>query len=229
MSWHSYLLLTRPRQVQEQLQAVQAAGVVEQTPNLWQIELGVVRMWHRTLFRSETIGTCANPVRNTWRARVLRRRALRFPFLLRAKAIAPWDMSGLAQPSDRLIAHLLGAHHDATQFVYDLQILRAYPGALEKLRARLDRVLDGSDPQAEWLKDLCVFEGYHSALSEGLDRILAGVDELAPADASDPDVSFFAYLRWCAEQPSTPAATLQALRAGTYHPQHGIRADRRAA
>lgn len=222
MTWHQRLLLVYPDRVQQRLDALEALGV-QPIPNLWQLELGVVRMWHRTLFRSDTIGTCtAHAVRPTLRARLMKWRALRFPFLVKEKAIAPWDMSGLAQDADRMIGHLLTAHHDATQFVYDLQILRATPGALQRLRTRLDGLLDGSDPKGAWYRDLCVYEDYHEALSAGLDRILSGDDELDPADADDADVSFYAYLRWCAAQPATPDATWRALRAGRYHPQHGL-------
>ena len=138
MSWHQRLLLVYPERVRQRLDALHALGV-RPIPNLWQLELGVARMWHRTLFRADTIGTCtAHGVRPTLRARLMKRRALRFPFLVKERAIAPWDMSGLAQDADRMIGHLLTAHHDATQFVYDLQILRATPGALERLRTRLD-------------------------------------------------------------------------------------------
>ena len=31
--------------------------MVDEVPNLFQIELGVVRMWLRVLFRSDTVGT----------------------------------------------------------------------------------------------------------------------------------------------------------------------------
>ncbi len=67
-----------------------------------------------------------------------------------------------------------------------------------------------------------MFEGYHEALSDGLDRILSGEVELDPSDADDPDISFYAYLRWCAAQPETPAATWSALRSGRFHPEHGL-------
>jgi len=222
MSWHQRVLLIHPERVQARLDSLGRLGI-EPLPNLWQVELGVLRMWHRTFFRSDTIGTCSeHPVRSTLRARLMARRPLRFPFLVKEKSIAPWDMSGLAQDADRLIGHLLTAHHDATQFVYDLQILTAHPGSLQRLRERLVSLLDGSDPQAEWFRDLCVFEGYHEALSAGVDRILSGDVELDPSDADDPDISFYAYLRWCAAQPLTPASTWSALRSGRYHPEHGL-------
>ena len=210
MSWHERVLLLRPHVVAARLDAVRRAGLVPRTPNVWQIELGVLRMWHRTVFRPDTIGTCTEfPVRSTLRARVLRARPLRFPFLLAERAIAPWDMSGLLSGPDRLICHLLGAHHDHTQFVYDLQLLSVHPGALEELRDRVEAVVSGRDPRAEWLRDLCVYEHYHEGLQEGLEQFLAGADELNPADASDPDTSFLAYLRWCASLPETPEATVR--------------------
>jgi len=214
VSWHARCLLVRPSVVQARLDAVRDARLVDDVPNLWQIELGVLRMWHRTLFRPDTLGTCTDhPVRPTLRARLLKPRPIRFPFLLWERAVAPWDMSGLLSGPDRLIAHLLGAHHDHTQFVYDLQLLQVHPGALAELRARVAAVIDGSDPRAEWLRDLCVFEHYHEGLAEGLDRFLAGEAELKPADAADPDTSFLAYLRWCASLPDSPRATAAWLRA----------------
>ncbi len=221
MAWHTRVLLVSPSTVQRRLD--QLAGHFPRLPNLWQLELGALRMWHRAMFRSETIGTCtAHPVRSTWRARLLLFRPLRFPFLLAERAIAPWDMTGLWSSPERVIRHLLGAHHDSTQFVYDLQMLVAHPGALEDLRRRLDAVVDGRDPRAEWLRDLCVYERYHEDLSEGLDRFLAGEAELLPQDALDPDISFRAYLSWCADQPPTPRATWEAWRAGRFELQRGL-------
>jgi hypothetical protein len=215
-TWHATLLLVSPRRIDAQRARLAAVGLP--TPTLWQLELGVLRMWHRTLFRSETIGLCAaQPVRDSWRARLLRWRPLRFPFLLAESAVAPWDMTGLYSSSERLIRHLLGAHHDATQFVYDLQILALTEGALDDLRARAAAVVTGVDPRADWLRDLVVYTGYHEALLAGIDRIRGGETELRAADASDPDLSFHAYLRWCAAQPPTPAASWQAWRAEAHH------------
>ena len=221
MPWHAYLLLVSPRTVEERL--AQLEGHFERLPSLWQLELGALRMWHRTMFRSETIGVCtAHPVRPTWRARLLMLRPLRFPFLLIERAIAPWDMTGLWSSPERVIRHLLGAHHDQTQFVYDLQMLQAHPGALEELGHRLAAVVEGRDPRGEWLRDLCVYKRYHEDLAEGLARFLAGEVELEPEDALDPDISFRAYLRWCADQPPSPEATWRAWRAGRFELERGL-------
>ena len=52
-------MLLRPRRIARALDAIRTARVVEPVPTLLQIELGVMRMWHRILFRSETIGITA--------------------------------------------------------------------------------------------------------------------------------------------------------------------------
>jgi hypothetical protein len=218
-SWHAFLLLLRPRRVQENLDAVRRAGFVECVPNLWQIELGVLRMWHRILFRPETIGMCrAHPVRPGWRARLFEYRPIRFPFLLWEGSVAPWDLSGLLSRPERLMRHMLGTHHDGNQFVYDLQMLAIHPGRTEELRERARAVVEDRDPRrAAWLRDLVVYERYHETLFEVVDRALREGIELPPDEAADPDISFLAYLRWCASQPATPAETWRAWRSGTFH------------
>lgn len=224
--WHSWLVLLRPDRVQQALQQVVQAGLCERAPSLWQVELGVLRMWQRVLFRSETIGTCQDfPVRATWRARLLQWRVLRGPFLLWERAIAPWDNSGLLSGRERLIRHLLGAHHDGSQFVYDLQLARLHPGLLDELRARAAAVVEGRDPRAEWLRDLVVYQGYHEALLRAVDTVLAGAEELRPEDGSDPDISLRAFLRWCAAQPRTPAETWRAWRRGRFTLFGGLLAE----
>ncbi len=221
--WYLKALLIFPARVEASLARVEAAELVPDTPNPWQIGQGVLRMWHRVLFRPESIGNSAtDPVRPGWRARLLHNRALRFPFLVRERAVAPLDFSGLASSRERIIRHLLGAHHDGWQFAYDLALLSVHPGALDEARARAEAVTNGEDPRAEWLRDLVVFEGYHerllAALSEALER---GV-ELPPEIEADPDISFTGYLRWCAAQPVTPEATLAAWREGRWTVADGL-------
>lgn len=218
-----------PRRVAGALSRVAASGLHPRTPNLWQIQLGVLRMQHRLLFRSETIGTCAaHPVRPTWRARLLQARPLRFPFLVRERAIAPLDSSGLASPPERVLRHLLGAHHDGWQLVYDLELLAAaHPGWLERVRDAARAVVDGSDPRAEWLRDLCVFEGYHEQLLDAVTRALDGELALDEASERDPDITFRAYLAWCAAQPATPGETLSRWLSGRYSIAHGVQTGAR--
>lgn len=210
--WHAWLLLIHPARVEEHLRGLVEAGVIEEAPTLWQVELGVLRMWHRVLFRPETIGTCAEqPVRSTLRARLLHKRPLRFPFLLKERAIAPLDHSGLTQPAWRMKRHLLAAHHDHNQAAYDLEILSAHPEHLQELLADARAIRDGSHPRAEWLKDLCVYEGYHATLTAAIERTLQGELPLDEAELDDPDISFRAWVRWCCAQPAAPAASIVSL------------------
>ena len=189
-----------------------ASGFIEEAPTRWQITLGVARMWHRIVFRANTVGTStAHARRPGWRATLLSWRAIRLPFLLSGRAIAPWDLSGLRSHPDFLVRHLLRAHHDGWQFIYDLQILSAQPERLIELREKATAIIDGTDPRADWWRDLVVFEGYHEALLAAVNRVVAGELD-PPVGADDPDISLRAYLRWCARQPKTPSQTLRSWR-----------------
>ena len=220
--WYG-LLLIRPRRIAENLQRAVRAGVVDAAPNTWQLCLGVLRMWHRLVFRTETVGTCTTqPVRRTWRARLLENRAIRLPFLLAERAVAPLDFTGLASSPDRLIRHLLGAHHDGDQFVFDLQILSSHPGKLEELIDRARAVAHCESARARWLKDLTVYDGYHEQLVAAVERaVVSGVD-LSRVDPQDPDIAFSAYMQWCARQPTTPLKTAGAWLAGEFSLPEGL-------
>ncbi len=222
IAWHAWPVLLAPRLVARQLARVDTLGWGP-APSLWQIELGVLRMWHRMVFRPHTIGTCTeDPRRPGWRARLLAWRPLRFPFLVKERAITPWDLSGFLASREQIVRHLLGAHHDGTQCVYDLQLLSLHPGGLAELRDRAAAVVDGTDRRAGWLRDLVVFERYHERLLAAAEAVLGGADELSPADAADPDISFRAYLRWCARQPPTPRETWRAWRSGRFTFERGL-------
>lgn len=213
--WHAYAVLLRPRRIAAALDAIRAARIVDPVPTLFQIELGVLRMWHRILFRPDTIGTTVEfPVRDDRWARLLERRWLRFPFLLREGSVVPWDLSGLLSPPERLMTHLLGTHHDGLQFVYDLQVLAVHPGALEELERRAREVVEHDTPRTRWLRNLCVYERYHETLLEVVERAAREGVTLPPEQADDPDISFVAYLRWCALQPRTPREAWRAWRDG---------------
>ena len=125
--------------------------------------------------------------------------------------------------------HLIGAHHDANQFVYDLELLGHY-GLLHDLTAKVRALLASDDAHTHWLRDLTVFEGYHEALLAAAEHAAAGGPAMSAAEAGDPDLSFGAYVRWCAAQPATPRDTLHAWRAGTFRlDSPGIDASTRRA
>lgn len=203
----SYLLV-HPRAIRRTLRRVEASGRLARVPTLFQVLCGVVRMTWRLIARPNTIGTSRAAVRRTTRARILAPRPLRFVALLWERAIAPCDLSGLASPPDRIVRHVLGAHHDDLQLVYDLELLSLHPGWLERLRDAARAVVAERTPRATFLKDLCVFEGYHEEVLALTEAALAG-RALAPARAmDDPDISLFAYLAWCSSQPTSPLALL---------------------
>ncbi len=213
--WYESLILVRPARVEANLaRACDALGIPRPTP--WQLCLGVLRLWHRVLFRADTVGTSpAGRVRNTPRARLLAWRALRLPCLLAERAVVPLDFTGLGSTPDGLIRHLLGAHHDGNQFVYDLELLAAY-GGLDELRVRVRELIERDDERARWLRDLTVFEGYHESLLAAVEHARAAGPQMTAAEARDPDISLRAYLAWCARQPVSPAETLDAWRAGAF-------------
>ena len=225
MPVHSWLLLF-PRRIDARLAELRASGLFppDEIPNLWQVQLGVARMWHRVLFRSETIGTCAeDPVRSTWRAKLLEKRPLRFPFLLLEKAVHPLDFSGLASSPERIVAHLLGAHHDGMQFHYDFELLVTHPERLAEVRDQARAIAQGTHPRSEWLADLVVYEGYHRKLLAAVESYLAGELQVPAELRDDPDIVFAAYLRWCARQPKTPRETWAAWRRGEFTIAEGWR------
>jgi hypothetical protein len=213
--WYVRAILVRPERVRANLRRA-CAALGTPAPTDWQLCLGVLRLWHRVVFRSETVGTCAaGAVRPTLRARLLAWRGLRLPALLAERAVAPLDFTGLASSPARLIRHLLGAHHDENQFVYDLELLAAY-GELGELHRAVTEVVERDDARSRWLRDLAVFDGYHEQLLAAAERALAAGPAMTAGEAGDPDISLRAYLRWCAQQPPTPAATIAAWRAGEF-------------
>lgn len=194
------LLLVDSEAIARGLARVERAGWGARVPTLDEVGFGVLRMWKRLLFRSDTVGTSDRPVRNNWRARALHWRALRLPFLLWEKRIAPFDFSGLISPPQRICRHLLGAHHQPAQLIYDLELLSLHEGALEALERATEEVVRGETPAARWLADLCVHEGYHQSLLEAVQRFRRGEAIVTAEQAKDPDVSFKAWMAWCVEQ-----------------------------
>lgn len=210
-----WLWLNRHR-VSVRLEQLHAHGVIEHKPNLWQLFTGVLYMYHRALYRPETIGMSGSGVvRDTARAQRLNKRVLRGPFLFAGRHVNPLDHTGLCSSTDHVIRHIVGAYHPGYNVAYDLQIIAGEVGALSRLASRLRGIADGTSDDAEWFRDLVVYQGYHAG-------VLAEVEAwIARDNADDPDrvhnhadATLPAFLRWCSLQPETPAGALRALRAG---------------
>ncbi|MFT4625983.1 MAG: hypothetical protein ACI8PZ_004654 [Myxococcota bacterium] len=211
------VLLRRPTRIAANLTRLRAAGRIDAEPTLWQVFLGVLYMRYRVTFRADTVGV-ADPgqIRATLRARLLAHRPLRLPFLVAERVIAPRDLTGLIASPEFLERHLLGAFHLEDHAVYDLELLACHPGRLVQLRDRVAAVAEGDTRRARWLQDLVVYDGYHARLLALVDRALAGdFDVLEPGGIAS-DASLREFIRWCCAAPATPAATVQALREGTF-------------
>ncbi len=204
--WWAWFLLWEPEQVMAGLERVRRARPLEPSPTLPQVWRGVMRMWGRVMFRSETVGTSGNPVRAGWRARLLRFRAVRLPFLLAGRVVAPLDFSGLVSSPERIIRHLLGAHHQRHQLVYDLELLELHPGMLEALERAARDVVEHDTRRTRWLRDLCAFEGYHEELLDAVVRYRCGEALLPVERAMDPDLTLRGFLAWCAAQPDSSSS-----------------------
>lgn len=211
--WYVRAFLPGSARIEASLERAQLAGIVQVTPTSSQIARGVLRMVNRLVFRSGTVGTCKDgAVRANLRARLLQYRVIRLPFLVAERAVAPLDLSGLASPPERIIRHLLAAHHDGPQFAYDLELLALWPGKLEELRRAVLDVVHRDTPRSRWLRDLAVFDGYHEHLLAAVESAIAGEPILSRAESTDPDLSFRAYLDWCAGNTEAAGSTADATR-----------------
>ena len=212
--WPYFLVLRRPRVAQRNLVALHERGVIDGVPTPFQMLMGVLYMVYRLVFRSDTVGLeTRQPVRDTWRARLLRWRPLRFPFLAWERVFNPFDLTGFGSRRDFLVRHLVGAHHAGDDAIYDLVLLLGHDDALDEVEARCRAVIEGRTAHDRFLADLCVYEHYHEHLLDVIHRVREG--QLAPADADiASDTSLPGFVAWCLQQPPTLRAGWDALREG---------------
>jgi hypothetical protein len=198
-----------------------AAAVPSRLPSRWQVALGILRMQHRLLTRRASVGLASLPREPGLWPRLLEQHVVRAPFLLLEGSVVPHDLSGLRSKSSTLQRHLLGTYHAGNEANYDLEILAARdPQALVTLREACIAVVDGRHPRARRWRSLCVYAGAHEELLAQIDRALRG--EFLGRTRDDPDVSFFAFLRFCARQPADPNTTAAAWQTGRYHLEKGL-------
>ncbi len=208
------LLLRDPPQVHTNLTALHGRGLIDEIPTDFQVAMGVAYMAHRIVLRPQTIGIAPDvPMRDTPRARWLSSRLLRLPFLVREGLIHPFELTGLATPPRTLRAHVVGTYHPGDNALYDLSLLAAHEGELDRLLEEVGDIVSGAHPRGIWLADLCVYEGYHDHLLGLVERSLTG--DLEPVDPNVPsDASLRGFVCFLCSQPRTPREALAALARG---------------
>lgn len=209
------VFLGRARRVQSNLQRLVDAGVIDAAPTLFQSLCGVLYMLHRITTRPESVGVADAPARTNLRARILARRPIRAPFLIGSRTIRPWDLTGFASSPQFLRRHLVGTYHPGDNALYDLALLRSFPGELEKLQDQVAEAVAGESLRGRWLQDLCVYEGYHAHLSELVDQALAG-DLDAKATNISSDATLAGYVDFLLSQPKDFTAAWGAIRRGEF-------------
>jgi hypothetical protein len=197
--WWEALLLGRTAAMRDAMDGLVRAGLLDRPLTGRELVRAQAYNRLRLLFRPNTVGTSTGRVRRGWRAGVLSWRAIRLPAAVAEEALSLLDLTGLSRRPDQLIHHLLAAHHEAWQLHYDLELLSAWPGALDRLEALADRAVREDTPRTRWLKDLCVFEGYHEALLASVRAFRAGTVRMSPEDRANPDITLRAFLAWCRE------------------------------
>jgi hypothetical protein len=202
--WWEAVLLGRAAAMRDAIDALVARGTIPRP--LTGGELMYAQAYHRArlLFRSGTIGTSRRATRASLRARLLSWRVFRFPALIAEDALSLLDLTGLARRPDQLITHLLTAHHDQHQFHYDFELLAIHPGALDRLEGLAERVVRDDTPRTRWLRDLCVYDGYHEALLDAVRAWRADRLALTPEERVNPDITLTGFLRHC--QSAAPVA-----------------------
>ena len=212
-----WLLLYNPPLVMKHLQLLHQRGHIPAVPGAWQVSHYVLYMWHRIIFRYNTVGTHASDdVRDTWRARLWTERVMRFPFLVAEGAVnGQYDTTGLGITVDRKIKHLVGAFHPGDNFMYDLALVDCYPGKMAELRQKVLHVLEHDNDRTRFLRDLVVYDDYHQRLLAAIDRVMAGDWSMTlAANDTNPDTSILNFAKWCLKQPQTPGESFQALLQG---------------
>jgi len=208
-------------------------GVPAALPNPWQVALGVLRLQHRLLTRTNTVGRQRAPRLPGWAPWLLEHPVARAPLLWWEGSVVPGDLSGLRSSPTTLVRHLLGTFHAGREANFDLELLAARsPSTLTTLRALCVDVIADHHPRAARWRRLCVYAGAHEALLAQVDAALQGRflgvdhdpfdDADSGAASDDADVSFFASLRFCARQPADAEATWAAWRAGRFDVRRGL-------
>jgi hypothetical protein len=171
------------------------AGRVARAPTRWQLAVG----WLAQLpvYLSET---------ELERAASRRTRLGQVPVRAPLQALyAPgqaWLGTGLAEPTETVVRHLLSVFHEDGLLAYDLQLLAADPDGLATLERRARAVAEGTDRWSRLLVPLVGGDGYHQRLAQRAAEARAG--DFPGGDTDARFASLVGFLGFCLSMPDWP-------------------------
>jgi len=146
------LLYVRRGELRRRLEALRAAGFIDEPPGRVQILLGGIDMLRFVI--------------EPFAREYYERQGISFAFhqLLRVldDPVSMIDPTGLLSERDTIIGHLMQVVH--LNPVYDLQLMEMFPGGLEELERQVAAMVAGSHPRRRTISAIVEEPGYHARL-----------------------------------------------------------------
>jgi len=185
-----------PQTTARRLQFFLDRGALERLPSRWQLRVGWAAMLPVTLGESERE---RGRSRNTWAGQI----PVRVPLQLLYCPAQFTSDTGLELPTEALVRHLLCVYHEDAFLGYDLQLLTADPGGLERLEHAAQAVVDGRARWAGLLRRVVSWPGYHAGLCT-LARAARNGEYPDPLDLDPRFTSLVGFARFCCTMPDWP-------------------------
>jgi hypothetical protein len=206
-------LYVRPGEVRGRLEALRAAGLVDEVPTRGQIFFGGLDMLRFVI--------------EPFAREYYRQKGISFGFhqLLRVldDPVSMIDPTGFLSERDTIIGHVMQVVH--LNPVYDLQLMEMFPGGLDELERQVEAMVAGTHPRQRTISAIVEEPGYHAALLDYVRRYRA--DRTAPpivrqqgelrrdpvaAAAERTFATLPGFLRYCRRLPTGLLAGLARLR-----------------
>lgn len=185
----------RNDRIERRLSYFVARGELERAPTRWQLFAGWLVMLPVTLGESPRERAIS---RRTWLGQVPVRAPLQALYCPRQA----WVDTGLGAPVGVIVKHLVSVFHEDAFLGYDLQLLAAEPGGLERLAGAAERHARGRGPLSRGLRSMVGDPAYHARLAGHARR--AGRSVYPPSDLDPRFASLVGFARFCLTLPAWP-------------------------
>lgn len=188
--------MSRDTLLRERLGFFVDAGLLAAVPSAWQVRVGWLAMLPVTLSESERERTRS---RSTWLGQI----PIRVPLQTLYSPPQALAETGLYEPAEPIVRHLLSVYHEDAFLGYDLQLLQSHAGGLALLRRRASEVASSRRWVARGLRQLVAWPGYHAglvALAERAERF----DYPDPLDLDRRFVTLVGFAAFCLSLPDWP-------------------------